>query len=371
MIDFNQNLEKYADVIVKVGLNIQPGQRLLIFSPSLYDGDSHASRAFIRSVAKSAYQIGDRLVDVIWNDDEITLSRYTHAPRDSFEEYPQWIGKAYLDIVQQGDGLLSITGNDPDLLKGQDADLIAAQQKARSKVFKEGGDYGEKHPYNWCVAALPTESWAAKVFPDSPANEQINDLWEAIFQICRIYEDDPITAWEAHIQDSRRRAEYMTNKNYQTLKYTGPGTNLTVGLAKGHQWIGSQSYTEKGFGYVANIPSEEIFTMPHREVADGVVTATKPLSRGGALMDDFSVTFENGRVTKVQAKKNEEVLRKMIETDEGAARLGEVALVPHSSPISQSGLLFYNTLFDENASNHIALGSAYRETMKNGESMSD
>lgn len=369
--DFNRNLEKYADVIVKVGLNIQPGQRLLIFSPSLYEDTAIESRRFIQYVAKSAYQIGARLVDIIWADDEITLSRYKYAPRDSFEEISKWVGEAYLDIVQQGDSLLSIRGGDPDLLSDQDPDLIAAQQKAVGKSIKAATNYGEKYPYNLCVAALPTQSWANKIFPDLSNVERINQLWDAIFKVCRIYRDDPIEAWEIHIQNSREKAEYMTQKNYHAIRFSGPGTDLTLGLANGHLWIGTQSYTEKGFAYVGNIPSEEIFTTPHREMADGVVTATKPLSRGGVLMDNFSMTFENGRVVKVQAKKNEEVLRKMTETDEGAARLGEVALVPHSSPISQSGLLFYNTLFDENASSHIALGSSYRETVKDGEGMSD
>lgn len=371
MEDFERNLEKYADVIVKVGLNIQPGQRLLINSTSQFDGAPLEAAPLLRLITKRAYQNGAKLVDIIWGDDQIMLDRFLYAPKDSFDQYPAWKPQAYLETVQNGDGYLAIMGSDPDLLKGQDTDLISTKQQTIGKLYKEGSDYGDKHPYNWCVVALPIDSWAAKVFPDSPAEERLDKLWDALFRICRVYEDDPIAAWEAHIRDSRTRAEYMTSKNYQTLKYTGPGTNLTVGLAQGHQWIGTQSYTEKGFGYVANIPSEEIFTMPHREVADGVVAATKPLSRGGVLMDDFSVTFENGRVTNVSAKKNEEVLRKMIETDEGAARLGEVALVPHNSPISQSGLLFYNTLIDENASNHIALGSSYRETMKNGEGMSD
>ncbi|MCH7662985.1 MAG: aminopeptidase [Chloroflexi bacterium] len=371
MENFDRNLEKYADVIVKVGLNLQPGQRLLVSSTALFDGASLEAAALIRLVTKSAYKLGARYVDIIWGDDEIMLSRYKYARRDSFGEYPAWKPAAHRDIVKNGDALLGIVGSDPALLKGQDADLIALQQKTVGALYKEGRDHRERHPHNWCIVALPIQAWAAKVFPNAGEAEQVDKLWDVVFQICRVYEDDPVGAWQIHIKDLKSRATYMNDKAFKAIKFTGPGTNLTLGLAEGHIWRGAQSDTERGFPYTANMPTEEIFTMPHRGVADGVVTATKPLSRGGTLMDDFSVTFENGRVVKVQAKKNEDVLRKMTETDEGAARLGEVALVPNSSPISQSGLMFYNTLFDENAASHIALGSAYRETIKNGEGMSD
>ena len=371
MEEFDRNLKKYADVIVKVGLNLQPGQRLLVSSTALFDGASLEAAPLIRLVTKSAYQMGARYVDIIWGDEEIMLSRYQYARRDSFGEYPAWKPAAHRDIVKKGDAFLGIIGSDPALLKGQDADLIALQQKTVGAMYKEGRDYRERHPHNWCIVALPVQAWAAKVFPDVAEADQLDKLWDAVFQICRVYEDDPVAAWQTHIKDLKARANYMNDKAYKAIKFSGPNTDLTLGLADGHIWRGAQSDTERGFPYTANIPTEEIFTMPHRSVADGVVTATKPLSRGGALMDDFSVTFENGRVVKVQAKKNEDVLRKMTETDEGAARLGEVALVPNSSPISQSGLMFYNTLFDENAASHIALGSSYRETIKNGEGMSD
>jgi aminopeptidase len=224
---------------------------------------------------------------------------------------------------------------------------------------------------NWSVISLPIPSWAAKVFPGSPPKEQMAKLWEAIFEVCRIDQPDPIAAWQAHVHELAARRDYLNARRYTALKYTAPGTDFTLGLPDQHLWQGVDSQTPAGIPFIANIPTEEVFTLPHRDRAEGVVSSTKPLSYGGILIKDFSLTFAGGRIVKVTAKTGETVLRKLIETDEGSARLGEVALVPHRSPISQSGLLFYNTLFDENASNHLAIGRAYRFCLKDGPRMTD
>ncbi|MDH3943901.1 MAG: aminopeptidase [Anaerolineae bacterium] len=368
---FLANLEKYAEVLVRVGMNIQPGQRLLITSAGYYDGAPLESAPLARLVARKAYQAGAVFVDVEWGDETAMLIRHKYAPRDSFDVYPEWKSQALLDITSGGDALLAIMGQNPDLLAGQDQDLIALEQKTIAVLNKPARSHRQKHPHNWCIATYATPNWAAKVFPHLPQDEQVPALWEAIFKTCRIDLPDSVAAWQAHIRETKQRGDAMTAKAYRSLHFNGPGTDLKIGLPEGHIWMGGSADTEAGFPYVANIPTEEIFTLPHRMVADGHVTATKPLSRGGALIDDFSVSFEGGKVVKVQAKHNEGVLTKMIAADESAGRLGEVALVPHSSPISQSGLLFYTTLFDENASCHIALGSSYRECLAGGAAMSD
>jgi aminopeptidase len=228
-----------------------------------------------------------------------------------------------------------------------------------------------RNAINWCVVASSAPVWAAKIFPDLPAAEAEEKLWQAIFETTRATEPDPIAAWGTHIKNLRKRADYMQAKKYSALHYKSPTTDFTLGLPYGHKWVSARSMAENGVDFTANMPTEEIFTLPDRQRADGTVTATFPLSYGGSLIEDFTVTFENGRVVNVTAKKNEAILRKLVATDEGSTRLGEVALVPASSPIASRGHLFYNTLFDENASCHIAIGRAYRFTLTGGEELTD
>jgi aminopeptidase len=224
---------------------------------------------------------------------------------------------------------------------------------------------------NWCVVATAAPAWAKKVFPEFPVEEAQAKLWEAIFKVSRVDVDDPVRAWQEHIDKLVKYKDYLNSKAYTALHYKGPGTDLTIGLPKNQVWSGAQESFTNGITCTVNLPTEEVFTAPHKDKADGVVTASRPLNLLGALIEDFSLTFENGRAVKIIAKKGENDLRKLIETDENAARLGEVALVPNSSPISQSGILFYNTLFDENAASHIALGNAYRTSIKGGDDMTD
>jgi aminopeptidase len=361
---FEKDLQEYAELTVKVGLNLQPGQRLVIVADI-------ETAPLIRLITARAYQVGCRLVDVIWDDDPLTLIRFQHAPRDSFEEFPAWVFPAITEYLKHGDAFLGIAGSDPDLLAGQDSELIGVYQRTRAKHRQAYSELISQNATNWSVVAYPVPSWAACVFPDETPENQVACLWNAIFDVCRVKQADPIATWQQHLQELAARSQYLNTKRYRGLKYSGPGTDLYIGLAAGHLWISSPTTSKKGVSFVANMPTEEVFTLPDKDQTHGVVTATKPLSYMGTLIEDFSVTFENGRAVNVNAAKGEAVLRQMTAVDEGAARLGEVALVPHHSPISLSGLRFQNTLFDENAASHIALGHGYQFTLRDGGTLSE
>lgn len=363
-------LTKYAEAIVRVGLNLQKGQRLIIHN-SIVRGVPPAGRALVHAVTKAAYQAGARYVEAIWGDEEMQRIRLQHAPADSFNEYPKFQINGLLDMIQKGDAMLTISANDPDAYHGLDSERIAAMQKAHLENWKGISMHISRNSINWCVVASSSPAWAHKIFPDLPQAEAEEKLWQAIFETTRAIQPDPVAAWQEHIRSLRKRAEYLQTKKYSALHYIGPGTDLTIGLPQGHKWISAQALAENGVVFTANMPTEEVFTLPDRHRADGTVAATFPLSYGGSLIEDFSVTFENGRIVKVHAKKNEAILQRLVDTDEGSTRLGEVALVPASSPIATRGHLFYNTLFDENASCHIAIGRAYRFTLTGGEELTD
>ncbi len=363
-------LHKYAEAIVKVGLNIRAGQGLII-TLAATRGVPIQFAPLVREVAKSAYAVGARYVDVIWGDEEMLRLRAQQAPHDSFGEYPVWQVDAIVKMIENGDALLSITGSNPDLLGGLDPEVVGLMQKTHLQNFGRVSEKVSTNAVNWCVVAAAGEAWAAKVFPDLPGNEAREKLWNAIFETARIAQPDPVAAWKTHIASLRSRAAYLHARQYTALHYSGPGTDFTLGLPSGHLWISAQTMAQNGVAFTANMPTEEVFTLPDRNRADGVVTSTFPLSYGGTLIEDFQVTFENGRVVKVTAKKGQDVLQKLVDTDEGSHRLGEVALVPASSPIATRGHLFYNTLFDENASCHIAIGRAYRFTLAGGVELND
>jgi aminopeptidase len=369
--EFEENLEKYAELIVKVGLNLQPGQRLLIGSPLLDCLTPLEAAPLVARVVKHAYQIGARFVDVLWTDHQLDLIRLEHAPRDSFSEYPAWQVNAALDYLKRGDALLAIVAHNPDLLIHQNLDLLATMQQTGFSHSQPIMDYIVRNETNWLGVSVPVPGWSAKIFPDVPVELQDAKLWDTLFEICRVKHSDPVAAWQSHIQQLVVRSEYLNLKQYKSLHMMGPGTDLMVGLPKGHIWRSGQLKSGNGISFIANMPTEEVFTMPHKDQVDGFISATKPLSYGGALIEDFTLTFNAGRVIQAVAKRGEDRLRNLLDTDEGASRMGEVALVPHSSPISQSGILFYNILIDENAANHIALGRAYKFSMNKGESLSD
>ncbi len=368
--EFGQNLENYVEVILKLGLNLQKGQRLLIGILGI--GTPLLELApFVELITKKAYQMGAKFVEVIWNDPQLHLIRFQHAPRDSFEEFPTWISNAYLEFAEKGDAILQLCANIPDLFVDQDPELMAIRSKTAAKHFKPFNDLRSKNATNWTVVAAPVDGWTDKVFPDLPPNNRKAKLWEIIFEICRIKYDDPVLAWQDHINQLAVRSNYLNQRQYVALKLVAPGTDLKIGLPKRHIWLSGSMTNQNGIDFTANIPTEEVFTLPHKDKTEGVVTATKPLYYKGSQIEDFTLTFSKGKVIKATAVKGQEFLDQFIKFDEGMSRLGEIALVPHSSPISQSGLLFYNGLIDENASCHIALGRGYSFCLENGEKMSD
>jgi aminopeptidase len=363
-------LRKYAEAIVRIGLNLRAGQRLIITNATAR-GIPPAGRALVHEVTRAAYAAGARYVEAIWGDEEMLRLRLQHAPADSFEEYPTWQANGIMDFIKRGDALLSIYANDPDVYSGLDSERVGAMQSSHLKNYQDISLNVSRNAINWCVVASGAPAWARKIFPDLPEAEALEKLWQEIFEMTRATEPDPVAAWQEHIRNLRMRAEFMQAKKFSALHYKSENTDFTLGLPRGHKWISAQSLAENGVVFTANMPTEEIFTLPDRQRVEGTVTATFPLSYGGSLIEDFSVTFENGRIVKVQAKKNESILQKLVNTDEGSSRLGEVALVPASSPIARRGHLFYNTLFDENASCHIAIGRAYRFTLTGGEELTE
>jgi aminopeptidase len=370
MVD-DDGLRRYAELIVRVALNLRRGQRLLIIGPLAYGGVSFEAAPLVRAVTGAAYAVGASYVEALWGDEALTLTRFAAAPADSFDQFSRWLPKALVEHVEAGDATLSIYANDPDLLAGQPMDRVGAMQRSSSHALQPFREHISRNQTNWSVVAAPGSRWAAKVFPGLPPDAQLARLWESISRFCRLDRPDPVAEWQRHIAALAARAAHLNRKQFAALRYSAPGTSLTIGLPKGHLWISARSDSRNGIPFTANIPTEEVFTMPHRDRVDGLVRSTKPLSYGGQLIENFSLEFAGGRVVKIAADRGETALRQLVETDAGAARLGEIALVPHSSPISQSGLLFYNTLFDENAASHVALGSAYKFTLAGGETMDD
>lgn len=360
---FQENLEKYAELAVKVGVNVQLNQTLVI-------NTSIDQAEFIRLVVKNAYQAGAKNVVVNWNDDAVTRLKYDLAPDESFLEYPTFRAQEQIALAKEGAAFMSVISSSPDLLSGVDPKRIANFQKVSGEALEEFRQYIQSDKVSWTVIAAPSQAWAEKVFPDVDPSEQVDALWNAIFKAVRVDQEDPVAAWKTHDETLHEKADYLNDKNYTSLHYTAPGTDLTVDLPKGHIWCGAGSVSEDHVHFMANMPTEEVFTVPHKYGVNGYVSSTKPLSYAGNIIDQFTITFKDGKIIKVEAKTGEDILKQLVETDEGSHYLGEVALVPHQSPISQSNILFYNTLFDENASNHFAIGSAYSFCLEGGKKMS-
>lgn len=368
-MDFARKLQTYAELAVKVALNVQPGQRVLIIGPLANGGASLEAALLARQIAAAAYRAGSPLVETIYGDEQQQLMRFKHAPRDSFGSYSAWLPTALSNHVAAGHAVLSISANDPDLLQGEPPDLVSDVLQATAREMRPFREQISRNETNWAIVAAASEGWAEKIFPGLPTNEALDRLWETIARMCRLDSPDPLGAWEIHLGNLGARSEYLNARRYSALKYTGPGTDLTLGLPDGHLWVSGRSASTNGIPFTANLPTEEVFTIAHRDRVDGVVRASKPLSYGSTLIEGFNMTFEGGRVVRMHADRNADTLERLLDTDEGARHLGEVALVPHNSPISQSGLLFYNTLFDENAASHVALGNAYKFTLKGGNDM--
>jgi aminopeptidase len=350
-------LNRLAEVAVKVGLQLREGQDLLVTAPAV-------ALPLLRKVAEHAYKAGAGLVTPIMSDEVVTLARYRYGHDGGFDRAASWLYEGMAKAFSDNTARLAIVGDNPMLLSGEDPVRVARASKANSMAYQPALEKIVNFETNWNIIAFPSPSWAKQVFPDDP--EAVAKLADAIFKASRVDNDDPIAAWDKHNAVLRERTEWLNAQRFHALHYTGPGTDLTIGLADGHEWEGGASTAKNGITCNANIPTEEVFTTPHCRRVSGHVVSSKPLSYQGTLIDNIAVRFEEGRIVEARASRGEEVLSKVLDTDEGARRLGEVALVPHSSPISRSGLLFYNTLFDENAASHIALGQCYSKCFING-----
>jgi len=359
-----QLLDKYAELTIKSGLNLRKGQQLLITAPL-------EAIDLVRRVTHQAYKAGASLVTTIYSDEQTTLMRYTDGNKEAFDAAPGWLFNGMAEAYRDGNcARLAIIGENPALLSGQDIDKVSRANRARSTAYKPVVELITTFTTNWCIISAATPSHAKSVFPNLPEDKAMEALWAAIFKCTRADLPDPVAAWTAHNKALHARVKLLNDKRYAALAYKGPGTDFVLGLVDDHVWAGGASLAKNGIMCNPNIPSEEVFSMPHRERVDGVVRSTKPLSYQGTFIDGIEVTFEKGKIVKGTASKGAEVFKKMIETDDGASRLGEVALVPHSSPISASGLIFNETLYDENAASHIAVGQAYSMNLANTASMS-
>ena len=355
-------LNRLADVAVNVGLNLQPGQDLILTARA-------EALPLVRALAAAAYRAGAGVVTPILSDPGVTLARFEHASGDSFDTAPAWLYAGMADAYGKGAARMAIVGEDPMLLSEQDPDKVARAGKANSIAYKPALEKIANFAINWSIASYPTLDWAKRIFPDMADEDAVAALADAIFAASRVNTPDPVAAWAAHNAALATRTKWLNDQRFSALHFTSPGTDLTVGLADGHEWHGGASEAQNGVVCNPNIPTEEVFTTPHADRVNGTVRSTKPLSHQGSLIDEIEVRFENGVIVEARAAKGEAVLQKLLDTDDGARKLGEVALVPHSSPISQSGLLFYNTLYDENAACHIALGQCYSKCFLDGASL--
>jgi aminopeptidase len=352
-------LDRLAEVAIKVGLGLKPGQDLLLTAPTV-------ALPLVRKIAEYAYKAGAGLVTPIFSDEEVTLARYRFAPEDSFDRAAGWLYEGMSKAFAANTARLAIVADNPMLLANEDPAKVARASKANSMAYRPALEKIVGFDINWNIVSYPSPAWARQVFPDDEEHIAVAKLADAIFAASRVDDDQPIAAWNKHNASLRERTEWLNGQRFSALHYSGPGTDLTIGLADGHEWQGGASTAKNGITCNANIPTEEVFTTPHARRVDGHVVSSKPLSYQGTLIDNISVRFEQGRIEQAKASRGEEVLNKVLDTDEGARRLGEVALVPHSSPISKSGLLFFNTLFDENAACHIALGQCYSKCFLDG-----
>ena len=356
-------LDRLAEVAVKIGLQLQPGQDLVLTAPS-------AALPLVRRIAVHAYQAGAGLVTPFLSDEEITLARYRHGADAGFDRAAGWLYEGMAKAYANGAARMAIVGDDPMLLSGEDPAKVGRANKANSIAYQPALEKIAGFDINWNIIAYPTLSWARRVFAGDSDDVAVAKLADAIFAASRVDRDDPVTAWRDHNAALSARTQWLNGKRFAALHFTGPGTDLTVGLAEGHEWHGGASTAKNGITCNPNIPTEEVFTTPHALRVEGHVASTKPLSHQGTLIENISVRFEAGRIVEAKATRGADVLNKVLDTDKGARRLGEVALVSHSSPISASGLLFFNTLFDENAACHIALGQCYSKCFLDGANLS-
>lgn len=363
--NFNENLKKYARLIAETGVNVQDNHTVVLQI-------SVNQAPLARLITEEAYRLGAAEVIVQWSDETIQREFLAHAATDRIENVPQYKIDQTDDWIAKGASRISVVSSNPDALAGVDAQRVAAFQAANGKALVNLRKATQANKVSWTVVAAASEGWAAKVFPElATSEEQVDALWNEIFKTTRIYEENPVIAWDIHDKKLQEKAAELNEQQFTALHYTAPGTDLTIGLPKNHLWEGAGSYNARGEEFMANMPTEEVFTAPDSRRVDGYVSSTKPLSYAGTIISEMKFTFKDGKVVDFSAEQGEEALKNLLAIDEGAKHLGEVALVPDPSPISQSGLIFYNTLFDENASNHLAFGSAYAFNLQGGTEMSE
>lgn len=363
MEKFELMLNKYAELVVKVGVNVQVGQVLIVHAPI-------ETAELTRLIVAKAYEAGAKYVIVEWDDDAITRVRYEKASDDSFDYYPQWLADSMVHFAEEGGAILHIKVPNPELFRGIDSAKVSAAVKSAAVAREEYSKYTRNSKISWSLIKAPTRAWADKVYADLPEEQRVDAMWEAIFHMVRVNTDDPIAAWREHINHLKTSQDLLNAKRYKSLHYRAPGTDLRVQLPEGHIWRGGGGENEKGVYFVANMPTEEVYTMPHRTGVNGTVKSTLPLNLNGRLVEGITFTFKDGKVVAYDAESGLEHLTSLLETDEGASYLGEMALVPHDSPISNLNRVFYNTGIDENASCHFALGSAYPVNLEGGTKLS-
>lgn len=357
-------LRKYARLLVKTGLNIQKDQILVISAPI-------ETAYFTHILAEEAYKEGAEDVAINWKDEKFSKIRFLHAPERVFEEFPQWRKDYYDYYANKGAAFLNISASDPEIMKDVDGERLAKASKTAGIALKKHQERMMANENAWCVASIPTEAWAKKVFPELSEEKAVEKLWEAILKTVRVDKEDPVKAWEEHLNNLKHSMKFLNDYNFKSLHYKNNlGTDLQIELPEGHRWLGASEHTTGGVEFIANMPTEEVFTLPKKDGVNGKVVSSKPLNYHGNLIEDFTLIFKDGKIVDFEAKKGYETLKHLIETDEGSHYLGEVALVPYHSPISQSNILFYNTLFDENASCHLAIGKAYPVCIEGSEEMS-
>ncbi|MDV4148780.1 aminopeptidase, partial [Enterococcus faecalis] len=357
--------KKYARLIAETGVNVQDNHTVVLQI-------SVDQAPLARLITEEAYRLGAAEVIVQWSDETIQREFLAHAATDRIENVPQYKIDQTDDWIAKGASRISVVSSNPDALAGVDAQRVAAFQAANGKALVNLRKATQANKVSWTVVAAASEGWAAKVFPElATSEEQVDALWNEIFKTTRIYEENPVIAWDIHDKKLQEKAAELNEQQFTALHYTAPGTDLTIGLPKNHLWEGAGSYNARGEEFMANMPTEEVFTAPDSRRVDGYVSSTKPLSYAGTIISGMKFTFKDGKVVDFSAEQGEEALKNLLAIDEGAKHLGEVALVPDPSPISQSGLIFYNTLFDENASNHLAFGSAYAFNLQGGTEMSE
>ncbi len=361
-MNFQENLIKYAKLTVSTCVNVQMNQILCINAPI-------EAAPFVRLLSKEAFDLGAKDVHIFWSDPKSSLIRLNNADESVFSEYPNWLADGKVEFAKEGAAFLSISAPDPELFKDANPKYIAESNKASSIALKEYKKLVSTGNNAWGVVVYPTLEWAKKVFPTLSSDDALEKLWEKVFLVTRTTENDPVVAWKEHVTSLKTNMEKLNKKQYTKLFYKAPGTDLTVELPENHSWIGGGLTNNSGVYFVPNIPTEEAFTAPNKYGVNGTLASTKPLNYGGSLINDFSFTFKDGKIVDFSAKEGYETLERLIATDDGSSYLGEVALVPDDSPISNTDLIYYNTLFDENASCHFAIGNAYAMCVKDGTKM--